>query len=183
MQLCRRMLGGLPERRRPGQGDPADQARHDHAFCASVRNPRRVTASPEGAEAAATGGEATRVYRSQMTPGWWLRQRHYFLYIVREFTALPLALWLLWLLFEIHRAAGGPKAFYASGSPAFIAFSVVCLGFALYHSYTFLSLAGVIINIKVAGKPVPSRLIVLSQFAAWAIASLVIAAALIGFAR
>ena len=118
-----------------------------------------------------------------MPRGWWLRQRHYFLYIVREFTALPLAFWLLWLLFEIHRAAGGPKHFYASGSLAFIAFSVICLGFALYHSYTFLSLAGVIINIKVAGKPVPSRIIVLSQFAAWFAASILIAAVLIGFAR
>jgi fumarate reductase subunit C len=138
---------------------------------------------PANAEAAASGGEATRVYRTPMPRGWWLRQRHYFLYIVREFTALPLALWLLWLLFEIHRAAGGPQHFYASGSPAFIAFSIVCLGFALYHSYTFLSLAGVIINIKVAGKPVPSRIIVLSQFAAWFVASVVIAAVLIGFAR
>jgi fumarate reductase subunit C len=106
---------------------------------------------PANAEAAASGGEATRVYRPPMPRGWWLRQRHYFL--------------------------------YASGSPAFIAFSIVCLGFALYHSYTFLSLAGVIINIKVAGKPVPSRIIVLSQFAAWFVASVVIAAVLIGFAR
>ena len=118
-----------------------------------------------------------------MTPGWWLRQRHYFLYIVREFTALPLALWLLWLLFEIHRAAGGPKAFYASGSPAFIAFSVVCLGFALYHSYTFLSLSGLIIRIKVLDKPIPSRLITLAMFGAWAVASAAIAFVLIWFAR
>jgi len=114
-----------------------------------------------------------------MARGWWLRQRHYFLYIVREFTALPLALWLLWLLFEIHRAAAGPKGFYASSSPAFIAFSVICLGFALYHSITFLSLAGAIIHIK----GVSARMVVLSQFALWFVASLVIAAALIGFAR
>ncbi len=118
-----------------------------------------------------------------MPRGWWLRQRHYFLYIVREFTALPLALWLLWLLFEIHRAANGPKGFYASSSPVFIAFSVIVLGFALYHSYTFLSLAGVIMNFKLMGKPIPSRAIVIAMFAAWFVASVVIAAVLIGFAR
>jgi fumarate reductase subunit C len=135
--------------------------------------------APPGADVAVPSGEATRVYKAEMPRGWWLRQRHYFLYMVREFTAVPMALWLLWLLFDIHRAANGPKGFYASSSPAFIAFSVVCLGFALYHSITFLSLAGVIIHIK----GVSSRLIVLSQFAAWLVASVVIATVLIGFAR
>ena len=142
-----------------------------------------MKAPPAGDEAIASSSETTRVYRPQMARGWWLRQRHYFLYIVREFTSLPLALWLLWLLFEVHRAGVGAKAFYASSSAAFIAFSVICLGFALYHSYTFLSLAGVIINVKLMGKPVPSRIIVLSQFGLWFVASVVIAAVLIGVAR
>ncbi|HYT12131.1 MAG TPA: hypothetical protein VEL12_05010 [Candidatus Nitrosopolaris sp.] len=142
-----------------------------------------MKAPTAGAEAAAGSGDTPRVYRPQMPRGWWLRQRHYFLYIVREFTALPLALWLLWLLFEIHRAANGPKGFYASSSPVFIAFSVIVLGFALYHSYTFLSLAGVIMNFKLMGKPIPSRAIVIAMFAAWFVASVVIAAVLIGFAR
>ena len=135
-----------------------------------------------GAEAASPSS-APRVFKPQMPRGWWLRQRHYFLYIVREFTAVPLALWLLWLLYEIQRASTGPKGYYAPSSPAFVVFSVIVLGFALYHSYTFLSLAGVIINIKLLDKPIPSRVIVLSQFAAWLVASAVIAAVLIGFAR
>jgi len=135
-----------------------------------------------GAEAASPSS-APRVFKPQMARGWWLRQRHYFLYIVREFTAVPLALWLLWLLYEIQRASTGPKGYYPPSSPAFVVFSVIVLGFALYHSYTFLSLAGVIINIKLLDKPIPSRVIVLSQFAAWFVASAVIAAVLIGFAR
>lgn len=142
-----------------------------------------MKAPPGSAETAHSVDGQTRVYKAEMRRGWWLRQRHYFLYIVREFTALPLALWLLWLLYEIHRVANGPKGYYPPASPAFVVFSVICLGFALYHSITFLSLAGVIINLKVVDKPVPSRLIVFSQFAAWLIASVVIAAALIGFAR
>jgi fumarate reductase subunit C len=145
-----------------------------------------VKAPPAGAEAAgstASGAAPTRVYRPAMPRGWWLRQRHYFLYIVREFTALPLALWLLWLLVEIQRASNGPKGYAPHGSAAFVVFSVIVLGFALYHSITFLSLAGVIINVKLMGKPVPSRLIVLSQFGLWFVASVVVAAVLIGFAR
>ena len=130
------------------------------------------------------GGDAqTRVYRRPMARGWWLRSGHYFWYTVREFTALPMALWLLWFLVEIQRAQNGPKGYYPHSSTGFVIFSVVCLLFALYHSFTFLSLAGVILHFKVAGKPVPSRLLVASQFGTWLVASIVIGAVLVGFAR
>jgi fumarate reductase subunit C len=115
--------------------------------------------------------------------GWWLRNRHYFLYVVREFTALPMALWLLWLLFEIKSAGAGPAGYQPPRSIAFVVFSVVCLLFSMYHSYTFLKLAGVIMHLKVLDKPVPSGVIVLTMFSLWAIASIVIGAVLIGFAR
>ncbi|HEV2141496.1 MAG TPA: hypothetical protein VGT01_09895 [Candidatus Dormibacteraeota bacterium] len=122
-------------------------------------------------------------YRWRMPVGWWTRQRHYLLYMLREFTAVPMALWLIWLLVEIKRAGNGPKGYYPPESTAFVAFSVVVLLFALYHSYTFLKLAGVIIRIKVFDKPVPSRLIVLAMFATWAVATAVVAFVLIWFSR
>ena len=118
-----------------------------------------------------------------MPAGWWLRKRHYFLYIVREFTALPMALWLLWLLFDIKSAGAGPAGFQPPRSTAFVVFSAVCLGFAMYHSYTFLKLAGVIIHVKLLDKPVPPTVIVLTMFSLWALASIVIGAVLIGFAK
>jgi fumarate reductase subunit C len=125
----------------------------------------------------------TRTYRWSMPSTWWTRKRHYFMYVVREFTALPLAVWLLWLLVEIKRAGDGPAGYAPHGSTAFVIFSVVCLFFALYHSVTFLSLAGVIIHLKVLDKPVPPRAIVLTMFGLWAAASVVIGAVLIGFGR
>jgi fumarate reductase subunit C len=118
-----------------------------------------------------------------MPTTWWTRSRHYFLYVVREFTALPLALWLLWLLVEIKRAGDGPARYAPHGSAVFVVFSVIVLLFALYHSFTFLTLAGTIIHVKVFDKPVPPSLIVLSQFALWAVASGVIAFVLIWFGR
>jgi len=135
------------------------------------------------AEVGTSTRTATKTYRPAMGAAWWTRKRHYFLYMVREFTALPLALWLLWLLYEIQRAGRGPTGYYPPTSTAFVVFSAICLLFALYHSFTFLSLAGVILHFKVLDKPVPSRLIVLSQFGMWLVASLVIGAVLIGFGR
>ena len=126
---------------------------------------------------------STRAYHQPLGAGWWMRKGHYFWYVVREFTALPLAAWLLWLLVEIQRAGGKADQYSPHASTAFVIFSVVCLLFALYHSVTFLSLAGVIIHLRIFERPVSSRLIVLSQFGLWAVASAVIAFVLIWFAR
>ncbi|MHB8588050.1 MAG: succinate dehydrogenase/fumarate reductase transmembrane subunit [Candidatus Dormibacteraceae bacterium] len=126
---------------------------------------------------------ATRSFAWSMPVGWWTRKRHYILYVVREFTALPLALWLIWLLIEIKRAGDGPTGYVPHGSTPFVIFSVICLLFALYHSVTFLSLSGLIIRIKVLDRQIPSRMITAAMFALWALASIVIAAVLIGFAR
>jgi fumarate reductase subunit C len=133
------------------------------------------------AEVGASG--ATKTYRSKMGAGWWTRKRHYFLYMVREFTALPLALWLLWLVYEIYRAGRGPSGYYPPTSTAFVIFSVICLPFALYHSFTFLKLAGVILHVKVLDKPLPSGVIVAAMFGMWFVASVLIGAILIGFGR
>ena len=112
---------------------------------------------------------------------WWTRNRRYFLYVVREFTSVPLAIWLLWLLFGVY-SADKYTTTSVFGLP-FAIFSIICLPFALYHSWTFLSLAGTILHAKVLDRPIPSRLIVLSQFAIWAGASVVIGFLLVWFAR
>ncbi len=118
-----------------------------------------------------------------MPANWWTRNRHYFLYMLREFTAVPMAIWLIWLLVEIRRAHRGAAQYYPPSSTAFVIFSVIVLLFSLYHSYTFLKLAGVIIRIKVLDRPIPSRLIVVAMFGLWALASAVVAFVLIWFAR
>lgn len=118
-----------------------------------------------------------------MPVGWWTRRRQYFLYMAREFTSVPMALWLLWLLWEIQRAGAGPSHYHAPSSTLFVVLSTIVLLFALYHSYTFLKLAGVIIRIKLFDRPIPPRIIVLAMFAQWAIASAVVAFVLIWFAR
>jgi fumarate reductase subunit C len=126
---------------------------------------------------------ATRAYRKPMSTSWWTGKRNYFMYVVREFTSLPLALWLLWFLYEVQRAQRGPSGYYPPSSIPFVVFSVIVLVFALYHSITFLSLAGSILHFRLLDRPVPSRIVVLAQFGIWAVASAVIAAVLIGFAR
>lgn len=111
-----------------------------------------------------------------MPATWWTRRWHYFWYVVREFTSLPLAVWLLWLLYDISH-----KQVVAEG--AFVVFSVVCLPFALYHSITFLSLAGSIIHLKLLDRPVSPRIVVASQFALWIGATAVVGFLLIWLSK
>jgi fumarate reductase subunit C len=126
---------------------------------------------------------APREYPWRMPANWWTRSRHYVLYMAREFTSVPMALWLIWLLWEIKRAGNGPAHYYPPSSIVFVAFSVVVLLFSLYHSYTFLKLAGVIIRIKVLDRPIPPGVIVAAMFGLWALASLVVGFVLVWFAR
>lgn len=128
------------------------------------------------AEASTDARPAARAYAWRMPSGWWTRKGHYFWYVVREFTSLPLAIWLLWFLYDISQQRLVAKT-------PFLVFSVFCLAFALYHSWTFLSLAGSIIHFKVLDRPVSSRLIVMSQFALWIGASVVIAVLLIWLSK
>jgi fumarate reductase subunit C len=130
-----------------------------------------------------TEAQTAREFKWRMPADWWTRNRHYFLYVVREFTALPLAIWLLWLLVEIKQAGDGKAHYSPPSSTAFVVFSVIVLLFALYHSVTFLSLSGLIIRVKLFDRPLPSRLITLAMFGLWAAASVVIGFVLIYFAR
>src|SRR5207245_10921326 len=128
------MLGRVPEGRRPRQGDPADQARHHDALRPAVRNPRvtsDVIPSPHRGEGEGEGRES-REYRWRMPANWWTRSRRYFLYVVREVTALPLALCLLWLLVEITLAGDGPARDRPPRPPARGVFSVTSSARAMY---------------------------------------------------
>ncbi len=142
-----------------------------------------VEAVPSPPRGEGQGEGRGREYPWHMPRNWWTSNRHYFLYVVREFTALPLALWLLWLLVEIKRAGDGPTRYSPHGSAAFVAFSVIVLLFSLYHSVTFLNLSGVIIRVKVFDRQLPSRLVAAAMFGAWAAASVVVGATLIWFGR
>src|SRR5579885_727878 len=90
--------------------------------------PPRSAGRPGGDETV-----TTRVYQRRMPGNWWTRRRNYFMYVVREFTSLPLALWLLWFLYQVQQAQYRPANYHAPTSTAFVVFSVIVLLFALYH--------------------------------------------------
>ena len=124
-----------------------------------------------------------KTYRRPYSGAWWLRKSRTVAYMAREFTAVPIAIWWFWFLIEIARIKAGPNGYHPHMSTGFVVFSCVCLLFALFHSYTFLSLAGLILRIPFGLRTVPARLISTLAFAAFFVASAIIAALLVYFGR
>lgn len=122
-------------------------------------------------------------YRRPFAGSWWLRSGRTFAYMAREFTAVPIAIWWLWFFVEVARLRSGPGGYQPHMSGAFIAFSVVCLAFALYHTYTFLSLSGLILRIPIGLGTLSPKIIVGGAFGGFFVASAVIAALLVYFGR
>src|SRR5437870_8009003 len=98
----------------------------------------------EGNSALVTDHPALTTYRAPLSNTWWLRNRRYTRFMIREFTVVPITLWLLSLLVALPRARAG--ADYApQKSLAYVLFSLVCLVFSLYHSFTWLGISGLIL--------------------------------------
>ncbi len=122
-------------------------------------------------------------YRPSLGNTWWLRNRRYFLVMVRDFTPVPIALWLIWLLLQISRLRAGASGFQASGSPRFVVFSLVCLAAALLHSVTWLQLSGVILRVPMGARDLDPKLVTAANFVLWGVATVVIGGLLIWLGR
>ena len=125
-----------------------------------------------------------RPYVRGIKRGWWLRQPRYVAYMVRELTSLFVALYSAFLVVALARLAQGPAAWdaflAAARSPSGIAFQLVCLLFATYHSVTWFAVTPKAMPLMLKGEPVAAGVIVGAHYLAWLAISLgvVIAAGL-----
>ncbi len=126
---------------------------------------------------------APAAYRPSLSRTWWLRNRRYFLFMLRDFTPVPITLWLVWLVVKISQVHQGAEVFEPTASPWFVALSIVCLAFALLHSVTWLKLSGVILRIPLGERTLAPRLVTAVNFVLWAGATVVIGALLVWLGR
>jgi fumarate reductase subunit C len=116
-------------------------------------------------------------------PGdWWLKNKRYFAYMLRELTAVFAALWVILLLVQIPMMSAGPQnlPLYNAWiqfmlSPGWVLFSIVAFFMVCYHSVTWFILMGTVTWIRFGKAPIPSGLIISSMFVGWALISLVVA--------
>lgn len=130
-----------------------------------------VRAEPSGPDGSRLAG--TRTYPNPLPTTWWRHNRRYLFYVVRELSSVVIAIWMAVFLVEVAGLRAGVR-YEPLGGPLFVAFSLVCGAFALLHSYTYLSLAGLIMRIPMGERTVPPRAIVGGAFGLLALATVVI---------
>jgi succinate dehydrogenase subunit C len=117
-------------------------------------------------------------YARAMTSEWIFRHPRYQRYLAREFSCLFIGGWTLLVIWGLKQLAEGPAAWAAFlellRSPASIAFHVLTLAFAVYHSITWFKLTPKALPVQLGEAFVPDAAISGAHFGAWALLSLVI---------
>jgi fumarate reductase subunit C len=120
-----------------------------------------------------------RPYVREMPKSWWLGQRRYTFYMVRELTCVFIGAYVFVLLFGLFRLSQGPAAYGAFvdalQNPFAIVFHLLALAFALFHTVTWFGLTPKAMPLRLGEKTVPGMAIILAHYAVW----LVISAALL----
>ena len=120
-----------------------------------------------------------RWYRRRMPVLWWLKDRAYVKFVVRELTSVFVAFFALLYLWQLRALAQGPDA-YAQfvarlETPLFLTVDTVALVFVLFHTITWLNLTPTAMVVRMRGKRVPAEIIIGSLYVAWVLASAVVA--------
>jgi fumarate reductase subunit C len=130
-----------------------------------------------------------RWLRQRMSTYWWLKKPSYLAFILREISSVFVAWTIVYLLLAVSAVSQGAlsqsAAPYAdfldwSAAPAVLTLNVVSVGFLVFHAITWFNLAPQAMVIHVGRRTVPGALIAASNYAAWAIATALLAWLLLG---
>ena len=115
-------------------------------------------------------------YHRPMAPTWWLTNRAYFLFMVRELTSVFIVAYLILFLLMLYKLAMGREAYEAYlrflASPEMIVFHVLMLAAALFHTVTWFNLTPMAMRVQIGKRRVPPLIVVGGTYAAWIVASI-----------
>jgi len=110
---------------------------------------------------------------------WWLSRRPYFLFMLREFTAVFVGAYCVFLIYIVYNLSQGPDAYYGViellRSPLSIILHIIAFIFAIYHSITWFNLTPKIFILRFGEEQVPSFVISGANFIAWVVISAIVA--------
>lgn len=115
-------------------------------------------------------------YVRPMNATWWNKSSYYRMYMLREATVLPLIFFSLFLLIGLGTLAKGPESWQSwltfMTNPVVIIINIIALLGSLFHAQTFFSMMPQVIPIRLKGKLIDKKTIVLAQWGAVAVISL-----------
>ncbi|GAM55389.1 fumarate reductase subunit C [Vibrio ishigakensis] len=117
-------------------------------------------------------------YVREMKRTWWKDHSFYRTYMLREATVLPLILFTLFLTIGLGSLVKGPEAWATwlefMKNPIVMLINVLALAGSLFHAHTFFSMMPQVMPIRIKGKTLDKKAVVLAQWAAVAFISLVV---------
>jgi succinate dehydrogenase subunit C len=122
--------------------------------------------------------DPSKLYHRKIPATWWLTNRSYFLFMLRELSSVFIAVFLVVYLCQIYQASQGPEAYSAFAqklsSPGWIFFHLVVLLFALYHSITWFQSSAVVLSLRIGERVIPRSMVTVLHVVAWAIVSIIV---------
>jgi fumarate reductase subunit C len=114
-------------------------------------------------------------YRRRVSVWWWLQNRSYTAFVLRELTSVFVAFFALVSLWLVRALVHGPEA-YAHvlaklRTPAFLAVDGLAFLFVLFHAITWFNLAPSAIVVRLRGKRLPDWVVAGLNYLACAILS------------
>jgi fumarate reductase subunit C len=124
-----------------------------------------------------------RWYRRRVSVWWWLQNRTYAGFVLRESTSVFVAFFAFVLLWQVRAVALGPEPYARflarMSSPLFVVLHLVAFLFVLFHAITWFNLAPAAMVVRVGGTRVPDWLIVAANYGAWVALSVAVAVVLL----
>lgn len=119
-----------------------------------------------------------RPLRRRMSPFWWLGNLRYTIFFLREFSAVFLAFYMLFLIVQLALLVAGPDAYRGFHAfitnPWWIALNVIVLLFALIHTLTWLGTIPAVTPMRVGELEAPSLMLLAGALGGFVVASVAV---------
>jgi fumarate reductase subunit C len=106
---------------------------------------------------------------------WWVGQRQYLKFILRELSSVFVAIFVVITLWQLRALRAGPEAYarfqHRMQSPVLVVLSVIILFFVAFHTITWFNLAPSAIAFRIGGKRLPNFLVAAPNYIVWVVMS------------
>jgi succinate dehydrogenase subunit C len=120
-----------------------------------------------------------RWYRPHVSTYWWLGQRHYLKFILREVSSVFVAFFVAITLLQLRALKAGPEAYarlqHTMKSPLLIGLCLISLFFLVFHTITWFNLTPRAIAVRFQGRRLPDFMVAAPNYVVWAVVSGVVA--------
>ena len=120
-----------------------------------------------------------KVYQPSMPATWWLKKGSYFLFMMREFSSIFIAAFVLLFMYELFLLSKGAPTYgqfrESLRQPGYVTFFAIAFLFAIYHTITWFGAASKIQVVRLGSWKMPPAMVTGGAIVGWLAVSVAIA--------